>query len=104
VAYVIQGQLQVINEIGLHARPCAKIVRTIKKYPDVSVTFAYNQQTADGGSIIDLMILSAGRDALLEAYLEGSEADCKALWADLQRLFKSGFRDCKDGFFVTAHD
>jgi phosphotransferase system HPr (HPr) family protein len=89
----MRGQLLVTNEIGLHARPCAKIVRTVKQYPNVSVTFTYDQQTADGCSIIDMMILAAGRHALLDAYLEGPKADCKALWADLQRLFKSGFRD-----------
>jgi phosphotransferase system HPr-like phosphotransfer protein len=75
----------------------------VKQYPDVSVIFAYDQKTADGGSIIDLMILAAGRDALLEAHLEGPKSDCKALWADLQRLFESGFRDCEDRFFVTDH-
>ncbi|MDR1255005.1 MAG: HPr family phosphocarrier protein [Puniceicoccales bacterium] len=91
--YAIRGQLLVTNEIGLHARPCAKIVRIVKEYPDVSVTFAYNQQTADGGSIIDMMILAAGRQALIDAYLEGPKADCKALWANLQRLFKSGFKE-----------
>jgi phosphotransferase system HPr (HPr) family protein len=89
----MRGQLMVTNEIGLHARPCAKIVRVVKRYPDVSVTFAYNQQTADGGSIIDMMILAAGRHALLDTYLEGPKADCKAVWSDLQRLFKSEFRE-----------
>jgi phosphotransferase system HPr (HPr) family protein len=92
VVCIVQ-ELLVTNEIGLHARPCAKIVRTVKRYPDVSVTFEYDQQTADGCSIIDMMILAAGRHALLKAYLEGPKADCKALLADLQRLFKSEFKE-----------
>jgi phosphotransferase system HPr (HPr) family protein len=92
VVCIVQ-ELLVTNEIGLHARPCAKIVRTVKQYPDVSVTFEYNQQTADGGSIIDMMILAAGCHALLKAYVEGPKEDCKALLADLQKLFKNEFKE-----------
>ena len=56
----ITKQFTVKNIQGWHARPCAVIVRTVSKYPDIQVSFSCPKRTsisASGTSIFQLMTL-----------------------------------------------
>jgi phosphocarrier protein HPr len=76
------------NRDGLHARSCTAIVTLARKYA-ASLTIAYGEKSGDGRSIFDLMLLGAGRGAVLEITADGKDAP--ALVAAVAALVESGF-------------
>lgn len=87
----LKGQLIVRNGMGLHARPCAQIVRLVNCFPGLNVRFRYGSEVADGHSVMELMILAVGQGAVLEVALEGNLDQCQTLLRDLQNLFVNKF-------------
>lgn len=84
--------VKIVNDAGLHARPCHAIVQTAMGY-----TCELRIRSISGGvgpdvngkSILELMTLEAGKGAQLELAVDGDgEAE---LLESLSRLFERGF-------------
>ncbi len=81
-------------EHGLHARPCALLVKTLRPFRcDVQVES--HGHLANGHSIMGLMALAATRGSELTFTLSGDDAP-QAL-AALSQLFKTNFEEAYQG-------
>jgi phosphotransferase system HPr (HPr) family protein len=76
------------NRDGLHARSCTAIVTLARKYSS-SLTIGCGDKSGDGRSIFDLMLLGAGKGAVLEIHADGPDAE--ALAGAVAALVASGF-------------
>ncbi len=73
---------------GLHARPCAQLVKTLRPFRS-RVEVQANGHDANGHSIMGLMALAAGPDSRLTFTISGTDAP-QAMTA-VSRLFESDF-------------
>lgn len=55
---MVEGRVEVINVLGLHARAAARFVRTATRYR-ASVTVSKDGTTTDGKSILGILFLAA---------------------------------------------
>ena len=85
---VLRRSFVVNLEHGLHARPCAVLIKTLQPYR-VTVQVEANGEKASGKSILGLMALGAGQGSQISFSLEGEDA-FKAM-AEIDRLFLSNF-------------
>jgi len=78
------------NRHGMHARPCALLVKTLRPFACEARVEA-NGAVASGKSILGLMALAAGFGSNLTFIISGGEA-ARAM-AAVQRLFKTQFEE-----------
>ena len=83
-----QKVIKVINPLGLHARPAAKIVECAGRFSS-DIWLQYNDKEIDAKSIMSVLMLAAPVDAELGLRIEGSD-ESPARDA-LERLFATGF-------------
>jgi phosphotransferase system HPr (HPr) family protein len=83
-----QIQLDIDNEVGLHARPAALFVQTASKFQS-SITVQNGGNRADAKSILEVLTLGAGKGASIVISAEGEDA-AQALKA-LQELIAGHF-------------
>ena len=84
----------VVNlEQGLHARPCALIVKTLSRFRS-RIEIAANGEMANGRSIMSLMALAAGYESKIQFTITGEDAP-QAMLA-VEGLFDSHFADAYD--------
>ena len=82
--------VEIVNQRGLHARASAKFVNAVARLPDgVAVTVAKDGTSANGGSILGLMMLGAAKGDTIEISVEGETADL--VLPKLVGLVKDGF-------------
>ena len=67
-----RGQLTIMNPLGLHARPAAKLVDCAARYTS-EIRLTHQGQTIDAKSIMSVLMLAAPRGAILEVTLDGSD-------------------------------
>jgi phosphocarrier protein len=72
-AFTVSRSLRVLDDLGLHARPAARVARTARGF-DSEVTLSLGEASADAKSILDLLFLSAPRGACLTLSCTGSDA------------------------------
>ncbi len=77
-------------EHGLHARPCALLIKTLRPF-SAKVVVQANGETASGNSIISLMALAAGRGAKVTFTISGEDA-FRAMDA-VRHLFETHFEE-----------
>jgi len=83
-----QKLIKVINPLGLHARPAAKIVECAGRFSS-DIWLQYNDKEIDAKSIMSVLMLAAPVGAELRLRIEGSD---ESLARDaLERLFATGF-------------
>jgi phosphocarrier protein HPr len=82
--------VQIVNRAGLHARPCHSIVSTALEH-ESELRIALDGREVNGRSILELMTLEAGPDAVLDLIARGPDAE--ALVDRLAALVESGFRE-----------
>ena len=81
---MICEQIQIINRLGLHARAAACFVKLAASF-DSEVFLVYGEQSVNGKSIMDIMMLAAsqGTDMLIEVTgtdeIEAAEALVKLI-------------------------
>lgn len=80
--------LTVVNPLGLHARPAAKLVDCAARYTS-DIRFSYNDQEIDAKSIMSVLMLAAPCGAELAVSINGTDEE--AALAALQALFSQGF-------------
>jgi phosphocarrier protein len=68
------GRFKIINQLGLHARAATKLVQLAAKFPcDVEV--ARDDQTANGKSVMGVLLLCGSRGTTVEVRATGERAD-----------------------------
>lgn len=69
---MIEKQLSVINQKGLHARACS-VLATLANTFKSSINIHFGQQTADAKNILQLMMLAAAKGSTLIMYCSGED-------------------------------
>ncbi len=80
--------VEVVNELGLHARAAARLVHAANRFRS-HVTLRANGREAEAKSILGVLLLGAGRGALLTVRCRGD--DEQAALTALCDLVASGF-------------
>jgi phosphotransferase system HPr (HPr) family protein len=83
-----EGRFTVTNELGLHFRAAAMVVRISSDFKS-KITISNGKTQADAASVLDLMTLAASMGTSLTVIAEGSDADAavSALGALIARNF-----------------
>lgn len=76
------------NELGLHARAAAKIVKVSDKYLS-RVMFERDGMQADGSSILDILVLACPKGSSLTIKVDG--VDAQSAVDELRELIENKF-------------
>ena len=69
-----RGTFTISNELGLHFRAAAMVVRTLGDFK-ADVSISNGETKADARSVLDLMTLAAARGATVQVEAEGDDAE-----------------------------
>lgn len=89
----LRRKVKVVNDQGLHARPCHSIVSAAQNYQS-ELWIRSGSNEVNGKSIIQLMTLSASVGTELEVRARGQDAE--RLLTQIEGLFASGFGEDPD--------
>ncbi len=67
-----ESEITLINRLGLHARAAAKLVNLSKSFAS-QVSLTKDGNTVDGKSIMNVLLLAAPVDTVLELKVEGED-------------------------------
>ncbi len=67
-------RLEIKNKLGLHARAAALLVQTVNRF-SAQVTLTKDGQSADGRSIMGVLMLAASQGSKLHVEATGEEAE-----------------------------
>lgn len=84
----LQRTLQIVNKKGLHARASRKFAEVALQY-EATITVRREDESADGTSLMDLMMLGAGCGMTIDVHAEGPQAH-EAMGA-IAALVEDGF-------------
>lgn len=87
---MIERQVQIVNQLGLHARPAAEIVKTAAKF-ESNITLTRDDLEVNGKSIMGVMMLAAEFGSSITLRADGPDED-QAVDA-LAALVASKFRE-----------
>jgi phosphocarrier protein len=80
--------VQIVNPLGLHARPAAQLVKLASQYAS-DVTIGRDGEAINAKSIMGVMMLAAEQGATVQLAAKGPDAE--AAIAALAGLIASGF-------------
>lgn len=86
----ISRRVCVVNDMGLHARPAARLAQEAQKFDSV-ILLAAGEQEVDAKSILDILTLAAGEGSDLEIRAKGQDAT--AALERLTGLFRRKFEE-----------
>ena len=87
---MIERHVQIVNKLGLHARPAAEIVKTAAKF-ESNITLTRDDLEVNGKSIMGVMMLAAEFGSTITLRADGPDED-QAIEA-LAALVASKFRE-----------
>jgi len=70
----VTRKVKIKNKYGLHARPAAIFVQIANKY-ESNITVGKGNQKVNGKSIMGIMMLAAGKGAVISLTAEGDDAE-----------------------------
>lgn len=70
----VEVEVKVLNALGLHARPASQLVRLANTFQS-SITLIHPSGSGNCKSVLDLLMLAAGRNTALKLVAEGSDAE-----------------------------
>ena len=82
------GALTKENQMGIHARPAAMVVRITNKFK-AEVFVEKDDEQVNGKSIMGLMMLAAGKGSKVKFVASG--ADAEAMLTEIEALFARKF-------------
>ncbi len=86
----VSDTVTIVNQRGLHARASAKFVNLVAMLPDhLSIKVAKDDNSANGSSIMGLMMLGASKGDNVDIIVEGE--GCEPALCKLVGLVKDGF-------------
>lgn len=65
---------EIVNELGLHARAAVKLTQVAQKFP-CEVTVSREGQSANGKSVMGVLLLCGSKGSTLTVHAEGPEAE-----------------------------
>jgi phosphotransferase system HPr (HPr) family protein len=82
------GDFVIANELGLHLRAAAVVVRTANRF-EARITIEAGKAAADARSLLDLLTLSASKGTRVRVVAEGTDAEAavEAIGALIARNF-----------------
>ena len=83
-----RAEAEIVNKLGLHARASAKLTQVASSY-SCEVWLSRNGRRVNAKSIMGVMMLAAGRGAMIIIEAEGEGADTAL--AALQKLIADKF-------------
>lgn len=87
---MLEGSVRIVNQLGLHARASAQLVRLAGNYKSrIILKNAIRNIEADSKSILSLLTLSASIGTQLNLKVEGE--DEKLAFEAISELFSNGF-------------
>lgn len=87
---MLEGKVKIINQLGLHARAAAQLVRLAGRFQSsVKLFRTDNNVMADAKSILSVLTLAASKGTELELNVEGEDED-KA-FQSISEIFADGF-------------
>jgi len=66
-------RFEIVNNLGLHARAATKLVQLASKFP-CEVEVANDDQTANGKSVMGVLLLCGSRGTIIEVRATGAQA------------------------------
>ena len=87
---MMERQVQIVNKLGLHARPAAEIVKTAAKF-ESNITLTRDDLEVNGKSIMGVMMLAAEFGSTITLRADGPDEE-QAVEA-LAALVASKFRE-----------
>lgn len=87
---MLKVKLKVVNQLGLHARAAAQLVRLAGSFQsNVELKRTDNSVVADAKSILSVLTLAAAKGTEIELKVEGIDEE-RALQL-IEEIFRSGF-------------
>ena len=87
--YMAKKEFQILNKLGIHARPAAQFVKTANRF-QADVFVEKDGEEVDGKSIMGLMMLAAGHGSVICVSSNGPDAEAaiEALGELIARKFE----------------
>lgn len=85
---MIEKSIKVTNEVGLHARPAAMLVKAAAKYSS-NIDIRYKDKTANCKSILSLMSLRAKQGEIVSLTISGEDEEIAL--KEIVSLFENNF-------------
>jgi len=82
------ARVVITNKLGLHARAAAKLVQLTHQF-DSTITVRKDEEEADAKSMLDLLMLSGGKDSILTVSANGQDEE--AALEEVQKLITEKF-------------
>ena len=79
---------EVVNRLGIHARPAAQIVKAASLF-DSSLTLTVDEDSVNAKSIMGVMTLAACKGSIIEVTADGDD-ETKALQSIIE-IIRNGF-------------
>ncbi len=71
---MINRTVEIVNKLGLHARAASKFVKTASGFAS-EITMCKGSRSANGKSIMGVMMLAASRGSMLELTADGPDEE-----------------------------
>lgn len=85
---VVQKEIEILNELGLHARPAAMFVKLANEF-SCEITVEKGSEVVNGKSIMGIMMLAAGKGSKIKVTAQGPDA--KKAIEEIEKLILSKF-------------
>ena len=89
---IVTRRVCVANELGLHARPAARLAREAQKFSS-KVILSSQEQEVDAKSILDILTLALGQGCSVEIKAQGEDA--QGALEHLEQLFLNRFEEVR---------
>lgn len=84
----LERKVKVKNDLGLHTRPAAVIVKLLQNCRS-DVYFTYRRETVNAKSILSILMLAAKKNSRITITVDGLDAD--SIMGNLVTAFDNGF-------------
>ncbi len=84
----LEKKIKVQNNLGLHIRPAAAIVKILQNTKS-SVLFTFKNETINAKSIMSILMLAARKNSVITITIDGK--DSKVIMQKLVNGFEKGF-------------
>ncbi len=89
---MVSANIEIINQLGLHARAAAKLVSTATRF-NAQIRLIKGEKAVDGKSIMSVMMLAASCGTTITIQADGPDED--AALADLTTLVNDRFGEAQ---------
>lgn len=86
---MIEAEVKIVNQLGLHARAAAQLVRLASSFQSEIMLERVNSAAANAKSILSLLNLAASKGTRLKLSVKG--IDEEKAFAAVEEIFANGF-------------